>query len=202
MDLQTFRSELRTRLGVPAGDAFWTDPACNQLINAAVHLVETEDDWAWLETTENIVTVNGTDTYPTAATCLRTLAVRSPQNLVLRRMDVREIDGWTGSGTPRIYATFGASLVVRPTPTVVETLLHRFLRTEPELVNAADTPLLPTSYHPAVVEAAAMMAFRRENKTQAAEGAKATYNDWVEQMRRRANRRSDDPGGGAGAEPK
>lgn len=202
MDLQTFRSELRTRLGVPAGDAFWTDAACNQLINAAVHLVETEDDWAWLETTENIATIAGTDSYLTAGTCLRTLALKSPNNVILRRVDVREIDGMTGSGTPRMYATFGASLVVRPTPSAIETLLHRFLRTEAELVGAADTPLLPASYHPAVVEAAAMMAFRRENKTQAAEGAKTTYNDWIEQMRRRANRRSDDPGGGAGGEPK
>ena len=199
MDLTTFRSELRTRLGVPAADAFFTDAICGQLVNSGLHLVETEADWPWLEASETINTVGGVDTYATAATALRTVSVRGPNAIALERIAIIEIERMNGTGSPRFYAPYGSALVVRPTPVGVEALLHRFIRTEVDLVGALDVPLLPVSYHSAVVEAAAWLAFRREGRTNDAAAAKQTFDDWIAQMRRRSSRRSDEPGGGEGA---
>jgi len=196
VDLTTFRTELRTRLGVPNGDAFFTDAVCTQLVNAGLHLVETEADWPWLEATEAINTAAGIENYQTAANALRTVTVRGPNSIVLERAPILEIERMNGTGSPRYYAPFGAQLIVRPVPVAIEALVHRYIRTEPDLAGGADVPLLPASYHSAVVEAAAMFAFRREGRANDAQAARVTFDDWIAQMRRRASRRSDDPGGG------
>ncbi len=199
MDLATLRSAVRTRLGVPASDPIFTDGALTELVNSANHYLETEWDWPWLETTEDIATVIGTATYTPGATWMRTIDLRVANGALLRRVPIDELDflSSAGTGEPRLFCVTGGQLTVFPTPSAVLTLKHRYVRSEPDLVNAGDTPLVPLSFRSAIVEYASFLALRRSRDEGRAEVARSGYKEWLEQMVKRTARYADTAGGGA-----
>lgn len=197
MDLSALRTALRTRLGVPDSDALFTDTVCTALVNAALHSIETRNDWAWLEAVETIATINATDTYTPAATWLRTISVTIPGREPLQRKTIEELDMLLGTtGDPRFYGIFAEKIVLRPVPTSALNMTHRYVKYEADLSANGDTPLMPASYHHAIVSFAAYLGFRRSNQLADAGAAQAEYQQWEERMLARADRKSDDTGGG------
>jgi hypothetical protein len=202
--LAQLRTALRTRLGVPTGDPLLTDTNATDLVNSALHMLETEHDWPWLETSEDLATVIGTATVTPGATWMRTINLRISNGVSLSRRPVEEVDfmASAGTGEPRLYAVTGATITLFPTPSAVLTLKHRFVRSEPDLAADGDTPLVPASFRPAIVEYAAHLAYRRMRDEAKAAVALAAYGDWLKQMRARASRYADTHGGGAEAPAK
>lgn len=198
MNLGTMRTDLQTRLGVPSGDALFTTAVCTILINDANHATEVRADWPWLEQSESINTANGTDAYTPAGTgWMRTISLTISGRDPMERVSIGEIDRMLGaSGDPRFYAVYGDQLLLRPVPTSILAMKHRYVRSEPELANDSDTPLSPVSFHAAIVELAAAYGFRRANRNAEAGAAMASYEQWIGRMLARADRRSTDPGGG------
>lgn len=203
MDLTALQTALRERLGIPTTDAFFASGNLTSLLNAALHYIETEFDWPWLETNESIPTVNAQQAYTTAAGAMRTVTVRNATSgVLLRELPLEELDFWgTPAGSPRAFARQASSLLLVPVPTGVESLTHRYVRSEPDLASGTDTPLMPASFHQSIVEYAAYLSFRRDSNVGEAGAALAAYNDWREQMMRRANRWADTDGGGARQAP-
>lgn len=202
MDLTALRTAVRTRLGVPSTDPQLTDANLTDLVNAANHYLETEWDWPWLETTEDIATVIGTATITPAAGWMRTIDLRISNGVVLNRRPIEELDflASAGTGEPRLWCVAGGTITLFPTPSAVLTLKHRYVRSEPDLASGGDTPLVPASFHSAIVEYAAHLAYRRTRSDDKAKIALDAYGTWLEQMKRRADRYADTHGGGAQAE--
>jgi hypothetical protein len=200
MDLTTLRAETRTRTGVPADDSLITDAVLTQLVNAALQHISTERDWPWLEKTTTVDTVGGTATYAVPADWIRSVSVIGASGVPLRRTPIDELDYMTGSGTPRFFGIFGDQIVVRPTPSGVETLIHRYLATAPVLAADGDTPTMPAVYHHALVAFASYLLFRRTGNVTEAGAALAEYEGWLDRMRKQADRWSDSQGGGMQAE--
>jgi hypothetical protein len=65
--LTEMRTAVRTRIGNPSTDGFFTDAQLTDLINEALAAVSAEEDWPWLQTSANITTVAGTAAYAAPA---------------------------------------------------------------------------------------------------------------------------------------
>lgn len=199
MTLSELQSALRTRLGVPNTDALFTDSVCTDLINQALHAIEVRHDWPWLEAVETITTANGDDDYVPAAGWMRTVSLTISGRAPLERKTITEIDELLGTtGDPRFYTVFAEQIIVRPVPTSALAIRHRYIKKETDLAGGSDTPLLPASYHGALIALAASFAFRRSNQLADAGAAQAEYQAWEERMLSRADRLSEETGGGEG----
>ena len=166
-NLTTLQTNLLTRLGRPSTDPLLTSANLTLELNYAAHFFASEYPWSWLETTENISTTNGNDTYAVGspATYIDTISLRIAGSPPLVRMSKAELDRQypaTASGTPLFYAThLISSLVVRPVPitTVLPTLVHVYHKAETALAAGGDTLLVPVWWEAAVVAKAAGRLF-------------------------------------------
>lgn len=200
MTYAELKTELRTRIGVPTDDSLFTTTVLGQLVNAALQHIAVDRDWPWLEQEATITTANGDDSYAVPANWMRTLHVVGAGGVPLERTAIERLDYMNGSGSPRFYGVFSDEVVVRPTPTAIENLKHRYIGTEPALSADGDTPLMPTGYHYAIVAFAAYLAYRRTGNMPEAGAAMAEYETWRERMARQLDRFSDSEGGAANAE--
>lgn len=203
MNLTALRTAVRTRLGVPTNDALFTDTVVTSLINAALHAIETKHDWEWLEADETLATV-ASQTYvaPTDTDWLRTISCTISGRVPLERRTITELDLMLGdSGTPRYWGVFNRKIELRPVPSAILSIKHRFVQAEPDLVSDSDTPLMPASFHTSIVELAAHYGFRRSKNLPAAGAALSDYQAWEERMLGRADRSSDSAGGGDAPTP-
>lgn len=197
MNLGTMETALRSRLGVPATDAFYTDVVIDELLNSAAHFLEGEEPWAWLEKEQTINTANGTSTYAVAADYRASIALLDPAGFPLEQVEAKMLRRLIGaSGVPKLWDILGTNVRVAPTPTGVQALVHSYLGGETDMASDSDTLLLPVVYHRAVVEYAAYLAYRRAHNAPEAGAAKAAYDEWLALMRKEAPRYSKDTGGG------
>ncbi len=200
MDLETMREKLRTRLGVPASDGLYTDDVCTSLINSALHYLESEADWGWLETEATVATINGTATYALPAGYRSTIAVLNADGFPLDQATAamhRLLRGAVGAA--KVWDIYGSDLRLAPTPNAVVNITHVYIGAEDDLVADEDVPSLPSVWHDAVVEYAAYLGFRRWGPQADAGSALAAYETWLEQMLRKAPRYSTSTGGGEAA---
>lgn len=203
MNLGVMETAVRSRMGIPTDDAMYTDTPLDLDINSAIHHIESLFDWPWLEAEETIAAVAGTDNYAPIATWLRTIALQIGDYPSLQRIGIEELRAMSASaGRPFFYAVNREKLWVRPVPAVnTLSFTHTYIRTETDLANDADLPLMPAIWHQAVVEFAAHLGFRRLKKSQQAQEAKADFDGWVQRMLARHGRDSQSKGGGLVATP-
>lgn len=198
MNLGQLRSAVRNRIGVPSTDALFTDSVVNEIVNHALHSIEAEWDWPWLEASENIPTVNGTAAYAVSATWLRTLEVQYGDYPPLERWDIAKLRAMgIPAGRPNYFAVYEDKLQLRPVPTAVVTMTHLYIKRENDLTTDADTPLMPATYHWVIVEYGAYLCYRRSNRLDAAGGALAAYTTWRDKwVKQNPTRYTEDRGGG------
>lgn len=183
-NLEQLRDAVRIRLGVPAADAFYSDPTVDNLINEALNAVATEVDWPWLEATETISTVAGTAAYTPAANWTRTkaLTINQYDSLLLRSLqEIREIDS-TVQGLPLYYCVAAEQIILRPVPDAVYAIIHDYYKIEPALVTNTDTPLMPAPYHSAIVEYAVYLAALRSGEQARMQAAQQGYANWLRRI--------------------
>jgi hypothetical protein len=202
VNLAELRSQVLVRGGWPDNDALYTTPVLTQLVNQALHHIETEHDWAWLEVTE-VASVGTGGSYTPPAAWQRTVSVHhAATGYPLKRSAVHDLDLFFDAvGVPKLWANYGGNLVVAPKPATATNFNHRYLRAEPDLTADSHTPLTPARWHHAVVEYAVYLAYRREGNLQEAGAALAGYEAWLEQMRKVASRYSPSLGGGESPAP-
>ena len=182
MQLSEMRTAVRTRLGNPSTDGFFSDANLTDLINEALQVISTEDDWPWLQTSENIALVSGDGSYPPAANWIRTkqLHITNFEPLVL--ISLAEVNEITAQGQPEYYHIYDEEILVRPIPTVAATLIHQYIRTETALAADGDTPLMPLQFHYAIVAYACYLAHLRQGREQLAQLELRAYQDWYRRM--------------------
>lgn len=192
MNLSAMQAAVYARLGVDSTDGLLTPTVLNGFINDANHQIELAHDWPWLQDTETIVTVAGTDSYSPGSfntdTFLwhRTIELRDGVDAtVLERFSITELDDrWlpTEQGKPREFAIYGDKLVLRPVPDSVYSIIHRYIRQEADLVNPTDLPTMPAAGHAAIVELATFLALRRDRNDPRAQSAEMAYTQWMNQL--------------------
>lgn len=75
-------------------------------------------------------------------------------------------------------------------------LTHRYIKQEPELVNNNDEPLMPSHFHPAIVDYACFLGEARAGNDGKAELWMSSYNNWEAKMLKKQDAFSADLGGG------
>jgi hypothetical protein len=187
-----FRTAVRTRMGNPSTDGFFSDVNLNDLIDEAVLTVGTEADWPWLMSTgSNISAADGTATYAigdTSYTRTRGLCINGFDPLEERSLvDLRGMPTTT-EGRPLYYAVVGLTVHLRPVPDASYTLLHDIVTAEVALASDGASPLLPVMYHHAVVAKACELAHLRQSDAQRAALHLSEYAAWIERMRDNVSR--------------
>lgn len=198
MQLSAFRSAIETRTGVSSSDGSITTAVKTEFVNSALRRVQNEKDWYWLEDTETVAFVNADDAYTVSG--VRTIAVVDASGNELENEPFLKVLRNVGSAAvPVMYARYGDTIKVRPTPNTSGNLTHYFVNAETALSADSDTPLMPSAFDDAVIEYACYLVNLRLGRPDAAAANLAAYNGWIEQMKARADRYADTRGGGATA---
>ena len=179
---------VRLRLGTPDADQLLTDAVIEAAVNEALQEIAAEHDWPWLEASETITTVAGTDTYDVDSEWVRTRHLKPSDDLPLERYPIVMLDDLfplpTTSGRPVAFAIEQSQLVLRPIPDRVMTLTHRFYKAEPELDGDMDVPLMPAQFHPAIAELATHIVLKRSREDARSAAALESYGRWLSKMHR------------------
>ena len=190
VDVTSMTASVRTRMGSPTTDGFFTDAMILDMLNEALMAIATEGDWPWLQATTTFTTVAGTATYdPTVATnWMKTRALTIDGYDSMQLLNFKEIREKVTSaqGTPEFYAVFNELINLRPVPNAVFTVIHDYYKYEPLLVNPGDQPILPAQFRMAIVEYAVYLAHMRQSDTSrysnSAAAALSSYKDWLMRM--------------------
>lgn len=197
MDRAGLRQAVYDRVGVDTTDQLVTANVVNRFVNAALHLISAEHDWPWLKATDTVTTVDGTGEYDMPADFLRGRQVRIDGEDPMGRYDKSDLDQrWPSSesrGKPYDW-TIEGQLILRPIPDNVYTVVVDYIREEPELLNDSDEPLMPATFHDAIVERATVLTFRRTGNLERAQAALLEYAEWKKVMVTGDTRRFTGPG--------
>jgi hypothetical protein len=186
VNFATLQTAVLDRLGVPASDALFTAAVLGRAVNEAVQEIKSEHDWPWDEASETITTVAGTDTYSVAADWMRTQELKPSADYPLERRSIIDIDSeWPfgDTGRPQVYAINKGQIVLRPIPAQVDTITHRYIKTQADLTGT-DTPALPAQFHTAIVELATYIALKRSRDDARGAAALDAYQRWISKMHR------------------
>lgn len=200
MNLGQLRTAVYANIGSDPNDGLLTPTAINSFINRALHSLEQEAEWPWLEMQETINVVAGTTSYTPGASggnWLRTRWLEDQNGKNMEWFSHVELDDRysnSSTGQPKTFSVYGDQINIRPIPDGSYTLTHFYQRSEADLVNDTDTPVIPATYHTLIVDYASYLAFRASRETERANEALQAYKDSVKQMWSRAKRRVDLPG--------
>lgn len=177
MDLTTFRTVVKDRLGLQADDRWSSDTSLTYAINQALHTFETaqQSGWPWLRTVVSFPTVAGTASYGFATISggafdiakIVELRISVPASqfmdplMVVSKADLLGYYGDQTTRTPEAIAVDGQAVWFGPIPDGAYTVVGTVIRTEPDLAAGGDVPITPTIFHGAIVEKAAELIARR-----------------------------------------
>lgn len=185
MNYSQLRQSTLTRIGVSSNDALFTATVVGDLVNEAIHTIEVEFDWPWLEAITTHSTTAGTQTLTVPTDWLRTDKLWIADNDPLEYLgfgDLRQQYDVTGRGQPEAYSIVADAIYLGPTPDSTYTVNHLYIRREPDLTSDTDSPLMPASFHMAIVELATALGLRRSREEARAVVAENSYNNWLRRM--------------------
>ena len=200
MNLGQIRARAYANLGTDANDGLLTPTLLNLFANDALHAVEQESDWPWLETSETISVLAGTDHYTPGATggrWLRTRWIEDDVQKVIEWYSRQQLgDRWrvTTVGKPVEFSIYADTIYLRPVPDAAYTYVHFYQQYELDLVADTDTPAMPATYHGAIVDYVCFEAFKASRESERANLAFQAFQDRLQQMKMRAKRAVDQPG--------
>jgi hypothetical protein len=186
--LMQLRRLVRSRLGVPMTDDFFTDDVLDDSINLAIDTIETEFRWPWQE---RIETVTVTPAEPDVAMPVGWRATHGLFNgeEELACISALDILSWSDTpGAPTVWAPVGDSLLVRPLVQTSTELTHFYQRDPVWLREDTDTPDMPAQFSGAIVAKAAELLSNREDNRAAAGVHLTDYTQWIVRMRRELRR--------------
>jgi hypothetical protein len=190
LNFAQLREAVRTRIGVPPNDSYFTDVVLSDLVNEALQAITAEADWPWLELDTTFTTVAGTDTYtpPADWTDTRVLGIDGQDAMEWRPLAEILEEPTTHRGMPSRYTVSGEKLILRPVPDGAYTVRHHYVKNEQTLVTDADVPLMPTQFRYAVAALAAHLALMRSGDTARAASQLAEFQGWLKRMMQQRRR--------------
>lgn len=185
-------------MGLPTTDSLITDTVLTALINEAIHTLEYEGEWWWLEGTETLnATVGNSTLTPSSTNYSRTKSLTYTTGQDLDLKDIAFLDILLPSqGPPAFYGFWGNIIHIRPKADTSYSFTHRYLKRELDLASGSDTPLVPDRFTPAIVEYAAYLGYRRSNDGDNAALCLSAYKDWVKRSVANGDLKVTEEGGG------
>lgn len=185
MNLSALRTSVLNRVGGVSGDVMYASSVLTELINEAVHAIEVEYDWPWLEAVTTHTTTAGTQTLTVPTDWLRTrslwIANYDPMQ-TLGFADLRTQFDVSNQAQPECFAIAADTIYLGPVPDAAYTVNHLYVKREPDLSSDTDSPLMPASFHAAIVEHATYLALRRTREEARAAVALDAYQGWLRRM--------------------
>ncbi len=197
MNLTALTQAVYNRAGVATTDGLITSAVVLDAINEALHALEMDGDWPWLQKNQLFATVAGTGTYSMPADWMRTLDVRfdttdgvEPDSTILSQEPFELLERWAmvANGSPSEWSVLDDQLVLRPIPDAVYQIRHTYLRPEIDLASGSDTPIMPANEHMGLVQYATYIVLRRDNEDPRANQAWTAYQAWVARDRSKRRR--------------
>lgn len=190
MNVSTMAAALHRKIGTSSGDGMLTPDVARDLLDEANTILEAEQDWWWRFTQVTFSTVAGQGEYQPAEYApagdhLRTLELKAvgEQPIELRtHVDLDYLDPDGVLGQPAIYAYYGDTLILSPTPSGIIEIRHRYLRDVPILANDETEPLMPRMFRWAIVQQAAALAHSRTGDDARAQLADVQVDRWRRRM--------------------
>lgn len=188
MTLATLRTELLAR-----GFDYLSTTRANQFLNEGYHAVceWNGTPWPFLETTT-------TGTAPLTISDLREIVyvTNTTGGRVIDPEDVRNLNdrdpGLTQTGTPSRYYLDGSSILKLWPASTTQTLSVRYLKVPADLSSDSDTPVVPTRFHPLIVDMAEVFAYQDASDFQESEAKGQQLEIKLGRMRDTLNVRQDD----------
>lgn len=182
MDFQTMQARVFAAGFDYLNDAGAGLATVKEQINAAMHDIDGEYPWPYLEAT-------AAGAAPLTVGDLRSVewVWDSTNERFLDRQDRAQLGVFSGdnldeAGTPVFwYRTGVATVSVFPLQSVG--LSVRYFRVEPDLVAGTDTPLAPARFHPAIVDLAVAYLYRRRGDEGPAQDLQVEAQRRVDKMR-------------------
>lgn len=182
--LMQLRRLVRSRLGVPMGDDFFTDDMVDDHINLAIDSIEMEYRWPWQERIEQVTIDTATPDVVLPEGWRATHGLFNGE-VELSLVSALDVMTWADShGAVRVWAPVGDSLLVRPIVDGPLTLTHYYQRDPVWLRDDTDIPDMPSQFSGAIVAKAAEMLSNREDNRAASAVHLADYERWIARMRR------------------
>lgn len=179
--LEELRERVRDRMASHVTDSFLTNERVNRAINHALRQVTAEHDWFWLQAETTITTAVGDDCYALPSDFFRTDSIYNQEvGTILISRSIRDIMQTTDrQGPPIAYAIFGNTLKFLYIPDKAYTLLHLYIRREPELLGDGERPFIVDPFVEGVIEYAAYLLFRATRESDKASEALTSYTLWL-----------------------
>jgi len=180
VNLSEFRATVNRKTGIAVDST-----ALNGFINEAVQAVGEERDWPWLSYTDTFPTQADQSDYVLPVDWSRTVSV-TVDGAPTRRINTADADAWeyvTDRPWFYGYSIDAGVLTLKPAPSALVTVIHRYVRAEPELEVDADEPLIPERFHGAIACYAAALVLERHGDVTKADMQRAEYERWLRRMR-------------------
>lgn len=185
-DVTAMTLGVRTRLGNPATDGFFTDAQILDMLNESLQYNSTLADWPWLQASTTFSTVAGTATYdPSAAsgwTKTRALTIDGYDSMTQMSLEEIRERPTTVQGTPSVFCLSNELIHLRDVPNAVFVVIHDYLKREPELTSGASVPVMPEQFRYSITEYATYLANMRQGDWAAADRSLARHAKWYEAM--------------------
>lgn len=195
MNYAAVQTRVRSRLNTDTDDPL--SSSLGGLVNEALHYLDSASPtgWPWTRTIGTFSTVNGTSAYAfTTIDATHTLAkvlglkvlvqtnYYEPLNL-LGPDEAWQIYPSTLTRRPESYFVEGETVYLAATPDEVYTIGYRGVVSEPDLATDADEPILPVTFHGALVEATLLLAYQTLQDTPKMQATEQRVNSWLTRMR-------------------
>jgi hypothetical protein len=179
----TMIAGVRTRLGNPSTDGFFTDAQIGDMINESLQYNNTLADWPWTKTSTPLSATAGTATYSLPADWVKTRALTIDGFDTMQELSLKEIreQPTATQGQPTSFAVENELIHLRPVPNQAYTVIHDYLKKESEL-SGVQEPLMPDMWRYSIIEYAVYLAHMRQGDMGAADRALARHQKWHEAM--------------------
>lgn len=203
--------ELKTRvLARLATDS--NDPVsgnADEYVNEGIHYLETmaPDGWPWMRQEVTMTTSVAAYTFPQLGTLTtstlavaKILSVKVLNGSYWQPLDFCTIDeadqmypNTSRTGPPESYTVDGNTVTLYPTPDTSYTTKIRVVTVEPDMTGSSSTPVLPTHFHGAIIDAACVVAYGELQDDKRMELYEGKVSRWIDRFRRYGNQAEASP---------
>lgn len=207
VNFSELQSRVLARLSTDTSDP--VADLADSYVNEGIHYLETmaPDGWPWMRQQVTMTTTVAAYTFTQLATLTtdsvavsKILSVKVLNGSYWQPLEYRTIDEADQlypiadqAGPPEAYTVDANTVTLYPTPDTSYTTQMRVVTVEPELSAGSSTPILPTVFHGAIVDAAALVAYGELQDDKRMELYEGKVARWVDRFRRYGNQAEASP---------
>lgn len=199
MDYATLQSRVLGRLNTDSADpvaanvGYWVNDALHYLestsaegypwMRQTITLTTTANDRDYTFTQLGALTSNGATINKILDASILSQSVYLPLDLINDETSTLYYGGTT-AGTPEAWFAEGQMFYLYPTPASADTVRLRVTAIEPDLGGSTSTPVIPTVFHGAIIDAALVEAYQTLQDQARLQQQEKKVDEWIIRMRK------------------